>query len=395
MNTNANPLAKSRLNRLLRLLAIPGGPGNEEGVVEFIRAELNAAGLADAAIRTDSAHRKIGHGNIGNLIVKLPARGLKGPRRMLSAHMDTVPLCVGNTPKVDGDWIFGTDKSKALGGDDRAGCAVLLNTLCELLGSDEPHPPLTFLWAVQEEVGLRGAKHVTAASLGNPQLGFNFDGRSPSLIVIGATGDIGIDITIRGLASHAGVCPEAGVSAAALFARALADLDRGGWHGQIAQGKQAGTSNVGVLQGGAATNVVMDELKIRAEVRSHSPAFRKKIVSVWRKAFEDAAAAVKNVDGKAASIEWQDELKYESFALKKSSEVVKLATAAVKSIGMEPEYVIGNGGLDANWLTANGIPTATFGCGQHGIHTVEERLHIPSFMEACELGHALATSTGS
>lgn len=386
---------KTRLQRLLSLLAVPGGPGDESQVAEAIRGEMLAAGVASSHISFDQAHKKIGAGHCGNMIVKLPGRGMKAPRRMISAHMDTVPLCVGNSPRVDGDWIYGRDPKKALGGDDRAGCAVVLNTVCELATSDVPHPPLTFLFTVQEEVGLRGAKHVSQSKLGNPAIGFNFDGRAPETIVIGATGDVGIDITIRGLASHAGVRPEAGVSAAAVFAKALAELVDGGWHGLIVKGKQAGSSNVGVLNGGAATNVVMDELKIRAEVRSHSPKFRVKIVSVWRKAFEDAAKSVRSVDGVTASIEWHDELKYESFALPRSSDAVKMATAAVKSVGLEPELVIGNGGLDANWLTANGVPIVTFGCGQHGIHTVEEKLHVPSFLNACDLALHLATSPTS
>lgn len=394
-DNNKTATNDTRLKRLLSLLAVPGGPGDEAEVASFISGELTKCGLAEDAVRSDRAHRKIGSGGRGNLFVKLAGRGLRGPRRMLSAHMDTVPLCVGNRPVVNGDWITGADSAKALGGDDRSGCAVLLNTLCEVLQSDVPHPPLTFLWTVQEEVGLRGAKHVSASSLGKPKLGFNFDGRSPETMVIGATGDVGIDMTIRGLASHAGVCPEAGVNAAIVFAKAIADLEANGWHGQIAKGRQSGTSNVGVLSGGAATNVVMDELCIRAEVRSHSTKFRERIIAAWKSAFEKAAKSTKNVDGVSAEVGFSSELKYESFALPKTSEVVKTATQAVKAIGLQPEYVIGNGGLDANWLTANGIPTATFGCGQHGIHTVSEKLHVPSFLKACDLAWVLATDEDS
>ena len=384
--------APERLERLLKLLAVPGGPGDESAVASLIIEEAVAAGVPESSISSDVAHKKIGQGSRGNLIVKLPGRGLRGPRRMLSAHMDTVPLCVGNKPRVDGEWVRGVDSDKALGGDDRSGCAVVLNTLCSLASSDVPHPPLAFLWTVQEEVGLRGAKHVSASKLGKPATGYNFDGRSPSSVVIGATGDVGIEITIRGLASHAGLKPEAGVSAAAVFAKALDWLVREGWHGQIKKGRNTGTSNVGVLSGGDATNVVMDELVVRAEVRSHSTSFRERLVSVWRKAFEKAAAETKSVDGQAASIEWNDELKYESFVLAKSSPVVKAAVNAVKSIGLEVDYVVGNGGLDANWLTANGVPTVTFGCGQHAIHTVDEKLHIPSYQQACDLAWHLATS---
>lgn len=385
-------VATRRIDRLLELLSIDGGPGHESAVAEYLTEQALAAGVEAKRVASDAAHKKIGFGERGNLIVKLGGRGMRASRRMLSAHMDTVPLCVGNQPKVDGDWIRGVDPSKALGGDDRSGCAVLLSILCELAESEIEYPPLTFLWSVQEEVGLRGAKNINAAKLGQPSAGFNFDGRSPSTIVTGATGDIGIEITIHGLASHAGVRPEGGTSAAIVFARALHALVEDGWHGQIRKGRQTGTSNVGVLSGGAATNVVMDSLTVRAEVRSHSKTFRAKILKAWRSAFERAAAETVSADGHSASIEWQDELKYEAFALSRTSPVVRMAKAAVKQIGLDPELVVGNGGLDANWLTENGIPTVTFGCGQHGIHTVEEKLHVPSYLQACDLGWHIATS---
>lgn len=381
--------SRERLGRLLRLLETPGGPGEETVVAEVIRDELVKAGVPAKSIRHDTAHKKIGSGQVGNLILRVPGRGIRGERRMLSAHMDTVPLCVGNRPTLAGDWIHGVDQTKALGGDDRSGCAVILNSACELFTSDVPHPPLTFLWTVQEEVGLRGAKQVSLASLGTPKLGFNFDGQSPEKMVIGATGDVGIEITVRGLASHAGVRPEAGVSAASIFAHAVADLTTNGWHGQIRKGRQSGTSNVGVLNGGAATNVVMDELHVRAEVRSHSSRFRERILANWRKAFEKAADRVVSVDGTRGSVAWNDELKYESFRLSRSAPVVRAGTKAIRNMGQAPEFVVGNGGLDANWLVANGIPTVTFGCGQHGIHTVNERLHIPSYLAACDLAAQL------
>ena len=76
------------------------------------------------------------------------------------------------------------------------------------------------------------------------------------------------------MASHAGVCPEQGVSAIAIASLAIADLVRGGWHGLVEKGKSRGTSNVGFIHGGEATNVVTDRVTLKAEARSHDPKFR-------------------------------------------------------------------------------------------------------------------------
>ena len=61
--------------------------------------------------------------------------------------------------------------------------------------------------------------------------------------------------------------------------------------------------------------------------------------------------------------------------------------------GMQGEAAISNGGLDANWMSAHGLPTVTIGCGQRDAHTVDESLHVPSFLNACQVGLLLATGT--
>ena len=104
---------------------------------------------------------------------------------------------------------------------------------------------------MQEEIGLYGAGNVDVELLGNPKLAFNWDGGTPEKLTIGTTGGYRMDIEIEGLASHAGTAPELGVSAIGISALAIADLQRDGWHGQIVKGKRRGTSNIGVIQGGA------------------------------------------------------------------------------------------------------------------------------------------------
>ncbi len=211
------------------------------------------------------------------------------------------------------------------------------------------------------------------------------------MLVIGATGDVNIEVEISGITSHAGAHPEDGVSAAAIASLAIADLTRDGWHGLIQKGRNSGTSNVGVVSGGDATNVVMPKLKLRAEARSHDPKFRQRIVDQFRKAFEKAARELKTASGQRGSVNFEATLKYESFRLDPSEPVVQVASAAVESAGLRPDTRISNGGLDANWMTAHGIPTVTLGCGQAGIHSIDETLHIDSFLQACQIGLAIAT----
>ena len=104
-------------SQVIEMMAIPGGSGQEAGIAEYIRSSLLAAGAEAAAIRFDSAHRRTRiKGEVGNLIYRmsgtLPRAGTTGvsaAHRMLSAHMDTVPICVGSRPQRKGQKVTSLD----------------------------------------------------------------------------------------------------------------------------------------------------------------------------------------------------------------------------------------------------------------------------------------------
>jgi tripeptide aminopeptidase len=130
---------------------------------------------------------------------------------------------------------------------------------------------------------------------------------------------------------------------------------------------------------------------VRAEARSHDPQFRSKIVNAIRDSFVKAAKQIRTDSGQHGRIGFHSELKYESFRLETSEPCVVAACEAIRSVGLEPETRISNGGLDANWMTLHGLPTVTLGCGQQAIHTTDEVLHVPSFLQACEIALRLST----
>lgn len=384
---------KEAVKLLMELIAIPGPSGNEEQVVEFVRQRLLQAGAPASALHCDQAHRRSSlGGKVGNFALRLPST-IRAARRLFSAHLDTVPICVGTKPICRGKRIVAADPQLGLGGDDRAGVAVLLSTALSILRRNLPHPPLTFLWTVQEEAGLHGARHVRLGMLGRPKLAFNWDGSAANKLTIGATGGYRMNIEIRGIASHAGGHPEEGVSAIAIASLATADLVERGWHGLIEKGRQQGTSNIGVIEGGTATNVIPDLVRIRAEARSHVSAFRKRIVREIEQAFHKAAKRVRSSSGRHGEVSIEGQLDYEAFRLKMNDPSVQEAAVAIEATGSEVEYAVANGGLDANWLTAHGIPTVSLGCGQNSIHTADEWLDLEEFHRARRIALRLATAT--
>jgi len=370
---------------LMQLLAIDGGSGRETPVLRFIADRLRRAGAPAESIRFDQAHRRsVNGGDIGNLACKLPGTR-RGSRRLLLAHADTVPLCQDAQPVRRGNKIVPADKATALGADNRSGCAVVLAAALHILGSRSPHPPVTFLWTVQEETGLHGARHLSLGMLGRPRLAFNFDGGSAEKLTIGATGGYRMEISIDGIAAHAGGGPENGVNAITIASLAIAQLHDKGWLGRIVKGRHCGTSNVGVICGGDATNVVTPNCVLRAEARSHDPAFRRRIIRAIEQAFRRAAIRVRNRQGVHGEVKLVGRLDYEAFKLKDDEPCVLAAEEAIVRQRGRPVRAVCNGGLDANWLTARGVPTVTLGCGQQNGHTKSECLDLKQFRQACRI----------
>ncbi len=390
---------EAAVERLLQFLRVEGVTGEEEAIGKEIVAALKEIGVAQRAIRFDQANKQIPFPTqTGNLIVELPGRGKlrKAPRLLFMTHMDTVPLCAGAKPKLKGRRIVNEAKT-ALGGDNRAGCAVLVTLVAQLAASKMDHPPITLVFTVREESGLWGARFIDQSKLGGAKSAFNFDGRYAEGVTIGAVGADRWEVEITGRASHAGGAPERGISAMLIAAEALAAVHKDGYFGKVIKGRRKGTSNVGPVTGadggpaGQATNVVTDFVRVKGESRSHDAKFFRSITTAYKKAFQDAAARITNSEGKIGKVKFTAHTDYHPFELKKTLPVVVRAVEGVKAAGLTPEIRIANGGLDANWLSRHGIPTVTFGAGQVDPHTVDEWVDLDEFDKACRIAVTLAT----
>ncbi len=387
------------LQNLIDLLAIEGLSGHEGAIVEAIRAKLQAAGVPAAWIRTDAANARIAKAlgrpasdfETGNLIVRWPGTR-PGPRRMFLGHMDTVPLCRGARPVRRGNFIRPASKTTALGADNRVAVAALVTLVETLLREKWPHPPLTILFTICEEIGLYGAKHLRLSDVGHPAMAFNIDSGDPARLVVGAIGAVKWTAHIHGISSHAGVHPERGVSAVLIAARAIERVAARGYFGAIRKGARRGTANAGIIHGGEATNQVTHHVEVRGECRSHDPSFLRVITREWREAFERAARSVRNREGQRGRVELEVRSDYASFRLPDSHPAVRFALAQARAVGLRPRAEIMDGGLDANPLNDAGVPTITLGAGQHNPHSTDEHVNIPEFLDGCRLVLQLAVA---
>ncbi|MCI0676247.1 MAG: M20/M25/M40 family metallo-hydrolase [Phycisphaerales bacterium] len=385
-------------DHLIRFLSIDGVSGQEAAIAAAITDELKKVGVPASAFRFDTANKRIPMPTqTGNLFVDLPGTRPGGPRLVFSTHMDTVPLCAGAKPKRENGRIVNANPSSALGGDNRTGCAALVALAETLIKHNLPHPPITLLFTVREESRLMGARNMDPKDLSGATMGFNVDSKLAAELVTGAVGGETWEADIKGKASHAGVAPEKGISATLAAAIAITEAYRGGWFGKVVKPNGRGTSNVGVFGGkdnrsaGDATNVVTDYVRINGESRSDNEKFTSAITAAFKDAFTKAAGQVKDDKGEAAQAKFDSRADYYPFRLPDDAPAVVHAKHAAESIGLKPTTQFSHGGLDSNWLARHGLPSVTFGAGQHEIHTVKEYVDLPEFADGCRMAVALAT----
>jgi len=388
--------AKAAEAHLLRFLAVDGVTGEEQAIADAVIDELVKVGVPKSAIRFDDSNTRIPlPTQTGNLIVDLPATA-EGPHILFSTHLDTVPLCRGAKPKVEGRRVV-SDGTTALGGDNRTGCGVLVSLAETLIKHKLPHPKITLLFTVREESGLHGARELNPKDLGGAVMCINVDSQKPDDLIIGAVGQENWEVEITGRAAHAGLAPDKGISATLVGALGLANARRDGWFGKIEKANGHGTSNVGIFGGkdgkaaGDATNVVTDYAWMRGEARSPELSFAAEIAEAFGRAFEEARQAVKATDGAMAEVKYTHVKAYPPFRLADDSPAVTRAAKALEALGLKPKLVFSPGGLDANWLDKHGIPTVTIGAGQREVHTVKEYVELDEYVTGCKIAVLAAT----
>ncbi len=381
------------LRTVMALLGLEGVTGHEGAVARFIRSELRKAGVPAKSIRADRANRKFPFpAESGNVIAEIAGRGAGAKDRpiLFCAHMDTVAIAAGARPVRKGNFIVPKGKT-ALGADDRSGCAVLLTLARTLKRTRADHPPLVLLFTAAEETGLWGSRFVDARALKKCAMGFSYDGGDPAVLAVAAPSSDIFTIEIEGAAAHAGGHPEKGISAGTVFARATARLDEQGWLGKITKGKERGTSNIGVVEGGSATNIVMPSLRAKGEARSYSAAFLDRIIGTIKNEFGRAAKHVKNDAGRRAKVKFKRTPIYRAFDLGDDAPVVESARRAAKAVGLKAKPKRQFGGLDANWLNAH-CPVVTLGAGAVNPHQPGEKLDVKQYLLGCEMAVRLATN---
>ena len=360
---------------LLELVQIDSISRKERDVAERIKKYCEEMG---AHVEIDEAGAKVG-GNSGNVIARFAGTLPHAEPIMMSAHMDTVVPGEGVKPIIEGD-IIRSDGTTVLGGDDKSGCAVIIETIRCLQEQNLPHTPIEAVFSICEEVGLLGAKHVDVSKL-KAKYGLVFDSDDPGFLFTKGPSANHMEFRIYGLESHAGVAPEEGISAIKIAAEAIAEMKLGRIDHET-------TANIGVIEGGKATNIITNFVLLRGEARSLNDDKLEAQTAHMVKCLEDAAAKYEvTVAGVTTKGRVESDITREYYAMDvpESSHVVQLVYQAAARLGQKVEVMSSGGGCDANIFNKRGIECANFGTGMRAIHTVKEWLDVKDMYASAEM----------
>jgi dipeptidase D len=229
---------KALWNHFYGLTQVPRPSKKEEKILVYLKKLLTDMGYTYEQDET------------GNVVVRKPAApGYENaPMVLIQGHVDMV--CEKNKDTnfdfdndpiaayVDGEWV--TAKGTTLGADNGIGVAA---GLAVLEAKDMVHPPMEFLFTVDEETGLTGAKGLKPGFL-KADIMLNLDSEEDGALYVGCAGGMdtagvltlslsdapatsaAIDINVGGLkGGHSGLDVATGRGNAIKFlTRVLADL---------------------------------------------------------------------------------------------------------------------------------------------------------------------------
>lgn len=371
-----------RLAQIFTELCEISSPSKKEAAVAaYIKKAFTALG-ADIIYEDNSATAT--GSNTGNIIVTFNGDQPEREPIVFACHMDTV-VPAENVQVVRNGDLFTSAGDTILGGDDKSGIAVLIELFTLIQEQDLSHGKIELLFTTCEEIGLLGAKNLEKTALTARQ-GIALDSSAVNALITKAPSANRIVITLHGLAAHAGLAPEQGINTLSIAVEAMSTL-------HIGRHDEETTSNIGLIQGGKAINIVPDTLLLVGEVRSHNNKSLEHHTQNMCNAFKNAVANYCNPhQDRRPTVDIKVEHEYDSINISPSSSFVQSIQDAGKSVEQNIVIAATGGGSDANVLNGYGIQMAILGTGMDKVHTIEEQIKLSDMVELTTTLHAIVAN---
>ena len=358
------------LTLLEEMLLIHSPSRHEHQMTEYLVKYLNNIG-ARVYLHENQAQ----YGGDSPVIFAEILGALDAPPVTLNAHTDVIEPNAGLTIIKDGNQ-WRTDGTTTLGGDDKAGLAAILGAINYLKRYAMPHRTFYLVITPGEEQGMLGARHINweevdaEMTLSKNMIVFDNAGRA-NRVAYQAPCSYHFEVTIHGRKAHAGIEPDAGVSAIQLASQIISELP-------LLRIDPDTTANISTIQSDFPTNVVPDRCTFTGEVRAQSQERADQVLAQYESIIQQQVGDSKCYDFKAT-------LDYPALRSKDGGAFVQEVIEAYQAVGVQAEPQIIGGGSDANFFAAQGFNAAIVGVGMQQVHTTEEYLEIDQLLLTTEM----------
>lgn len=364
------------LDTFIQLVKIDSESYQEAAAARFVMDAARGLGLETYM---DNAGPEIG-GEAGNVYVKLPSTGIEAPPILFCVHLDTVSPGKGVEPLVEGDRVISSGKT-ILGADCKAGVAALIEMMRLSSEGTFSHGPLELIFTVAEERGLKGVRNLEWDRVeAEHAIVLDGAGRVGEVVNVSPTQE-NLEFVFTGRAAHAGVEPEKGLNAIYGASWAISIMRLGRIDSET-------TANIGLIEGGRATNIVPERVVARGEIRSTDPAKLEEQRRVMMKAALEAEASV------GVGVEVKMERAYDGFHIDPGDALIQLIKEAGKAMGQKIGVKPSGGGSDANFLNASGIKAVVITMGAMEPHSHKEHIEIKDLQRLVRLSTEICMAAG-
>lgn len=270
-----------------------------------------------------------------------------------------------------GKTIVTTDGTTLLGGDDKAGVAVIMELAKTLMENPAiPHGPVRICFTCDEEIG-KGVNHVDLKELA-ADVAYTLDG-SGAGEVEGETfsADKAI-VTITGVNIHPAIAKDRMLNAVKLAGEFLAKLPQGSLSPETTEGMD-GFVHPYIIEGGVG------EVKIHCLLRS----FETPKLTEYAEMLKKFGKEIETAHPKAkVTVAVNYQYRNMRDGMGKEPRAIPYALEATKRAGLTPEQRSIRGGTDGSRLTEMGLPTPNISTGEHNFHSPLEWVCVEE-MQQC------------
>lgn len=257
-----------------------------------------------------------------------------------------------------GRTIITSDGTTLLGADDKAGVAVIMETIAQLAERPEMrHGPLRVCFTCDEEIG-HGVDHVDPQKMAAVCC-YTLDGAGRDEIDVETFSADLATVTFTGINIHPSIAKGRMVNAVRAAANFIDDLPRDQLAPEVTDGRQ-GFLHPYQIEGGVA------EASVRILLRDFDAAQLERQARLLR---TTTGEVERRFPGLKVEVQITQQYRNLAEGLAREPRAVAYAEQALRNLGRTPHKTIIRGGTDGSRLTEIGVPTPNLSTAEHNPHS--------------------------